>query len=170
MRTGTLTLFAFVTILALGIAAATGKDPGETTARAAFDRLKSLQGQWLLNGTEQVQSEFEVTAGGSVLLETLFPGTDKEMLTLYHLDGDDLVLTHYCVLGNQPRMKAAKLDGPNQLVFDFAGGTSLNPGLDTYMRDARITFHGEDRFVAEWSMYKGDDKVEVKSFDLVRKQ
>ncbi|MCK7511304.1 MAG: hypothetical protein MZV70_49445 [Desulfobacterales bacterium] len=52
-----------------------------------------------------VSVTYRITANGSVVLETLFPGTDHEMLTLYHLDNDRLGLTHYCAMGNQPRME-----------------------------------------------------------------
>jgi len=43
--------------------------------------------------------------GGTAVLERFtHPGSGgpQTMLTVYHLDGDDLLLTHYCVAGNQP--------------------------------------------------------------------
>ena len=46
---------------------------------------------------------YGVTAAGTAVMEALFPETDHEMLTVYHLEGNDLVLTHYCAMGNQPR-------------------------------------------------------------------
>jgi hypothetical protein len=74
--------------------------------------------------TDQVQSIIKVTAGGSVVHEILFPGQPQEMIAIYTADGPDLVMTHYCVLGNQPRMKADSKSPTNQIRFQFAGGAS----------------------------------------------
>jgi hypothetical protein len=40
-----------------------------------------------------------------------------EMVTVYHLDGKKLVLTHYCSGGTQPRVRSKGLKG-NVLAFD----------------------------------------------------
>src|SRR5262249_2697880 len=56
-----------------------------------------------------------------------------EMISVYTADGPDLILTHYCVLGNQPRMKADPDSPPNQIVFRFAGGSNLEPAKDKHM-------------------------------------
>src|SRR5262245_12866207 len=98
--------------------------PAKPGASAAFERLKSLAGTWKGTGghgdaQEPMTVTYKVTSGGSVVLETVAQGTEHEMITIYYLDGEDLVLTHYCALGNQPHMKAAaQSDG--KLVFSFA--------------------------------------------------
>ena len=51
------------------------------------------------------------------LVETIFPGSEHEMITVIHPDGDDLALTHYCMLGNQPQMKAAGKGEGNKVEF-----------------------------------------------------
>ena len=83
--------------------------------------------------TDKVVSVVKVTAGGSAVQETLFPGQPMEMVSVYHLDKGDLVMTHYCVLGNQPRMKADPKSPANQIHWVFAGGTNLDPAKDTHM-------------------------------------
>ena len=80
---------------------------------AGLEKLKKMVGTWVAadkdgKPTDQVVSVFKVTAAGSAVQETLFPGQPHEMISVYHLDGSDLVMTHYCMLGNQPRMRAAK--------------------------------------------------------------
>src|SRR5438270_13163403 len=93
------------------------KAPAPTTG---LDKLKKLAGTWVAaddkgQPTAQVVSVFKVTSNGSTVQETIFPGTGHEMVTLYHLDGPDLVLTHYCALGNQPHMKLDPAAPKNRL-------------------------------------------------------
>jgi hypothetical protein len=108
---------------------------------AALEKMKKLAGTWLVadkdgRATEQVASVIKVTAGGSAIHETLFPGQPMEMVSVYTVDGPDLIMTHYCVLGNQPRMKADAKSPANQIVFRFAGGTNLDPKKDKHMHEA----------------------------------
>src|SRR5262245_51575653 len=72
----------------------------------ALEKMKKLAGTWRLadkdgKPTDQIASIIKVTAGGSVVHETLFPGQPHEMVSVYAVDGPDLIMTHYCVLGNQ---------------------------------------------------------------------
>jgi hypothetical protein len=92
----------------------------------------------------QIASIIKVTAGGSVVHETLFPGQPHEMVSVYTVDGPDLIMTHYCVLGNQPRMKADPKSPANQIVFRFAGGTNLDPKKDKHMHEATLTIVDDD--------------------------
>jgi hypothetical protein len=117
---------------------------------AALEKMKKLAGTWLLAGkdgkpTDQIASVIKVTAGGSVVHETLFPGQPQEMVSVYTVDGADLIMTHYCVLGNQPRMKADPKSPANQIVFQFAGGANLDPKKDKHMHGATLTFIDDDR-------------------------
>ena len=127
-----------------------GAAPPAPATHAGLEKLKKLAGTWLVvdedgRPTDQVASVIKVTAGGSAVHETLFPGQPHEMISVYTTDGPDLVLTHYCVLGNQPRMKADPNSPPHQLVFRFAGGTNLDPAKDKHMHDATLTIVGDDR-------------------------
>ena len=96
----------------------------ETARHPGFDRLKSLEGTWTGRsgwdegadkGAGEVTVIYKVTAAGSAVQETLFPGTPHEMVTMYHMDGADLMLTHYCAAGNQPRMKLEPSADPGGL-------------------------------------------------------
>jgi hypothetical protein len=115
---------------------------------AALEKMKALAGTWLLTDegkpTDQIASIIKVTAGGSVVHETLFPGQPHEMVSVYTVDGPDLIMTHYCVLGNQPRMKADPKSPANQIVFRFAGGTNLDPKKDKHMHEATLTIVDDD--------------------------
>ena len=123
--------------------------PKPAPAHPQLDRIKKLAGTWVEadnqgKPTDKVVSVVKVTAGGSAVHETFFPGTPMEMLSVYHLDKGDLVMTHYCVLGNQPRMKAGPKSATNQIKWVFAGGTNLDPAKDTHMHGAVVTFVDED--------------------------
>jgi hypothetical protein len=136
-----------VLLLTLQLAAHSGEKTGNRPAvptNPAFETMKKLAGTWLAadkdgKPTDQVMSVIKVTAGGSAVHETLFPGQPHEMVSIYTLDGPDLVMTHYCVLGNQPRMKADAKAPPGQIVFRFAGGGNLDPKKDKHMHAATLT-------------------------------
>ncbi|SIO65026.1 hypothetical protein SAMN05444166_7539 [Singulisphaera sp. GP187] len=126
----------------------TGQRP-PVTANSDLEKMKKLAGSWLAadedgKPTDQVMSIIKVTAGGSVVHETLFPGQPHEMVSIYSVDGPDLVMTHYCVLGNQPRMKADRKSAANQIRFQFAGGSNLDPTKDKHMHEATLTMVDKD--------------------------
>src|SRR5438093_10184366 len=91
------------------------------TAADAFASIKKLQGDWhgpsMMKGMPPSHSVFRVTAGGSAVEEKIFPGTKMEMVSVYHMDKGDLLMTHYCMLGNQPRLRLnAKKSTARELV------------------------------------------------------
>ena len=120
-----------------------------TATNAGLEKLKKLAGTWLAadkdgKPTDQVASIYKVTSGGSVVHETIFPGQPQEMISIYTVNGPDLVMTHYCVLGNQPCMKADPNSSENQIVFQFNGGGNLDPKKDKHMHEATLTFVDDD--------------------------
>jgi hypothetical protein len=142
-----------VLVLTLPLVSRGGDEPGSKAPKAptnaALEKMKRLAGTWLLadkdgKPTEQIASVIKVTAGGSAVQETLFPGQPLEMVSVYTAEGPDLIMTHYCVLGNQPRMKADPKSPTNQIVFRFVGGTNLNPAVDKHMHEATLTIIDDD--------------------------
>jgi hypothetical protein len=126
-----------------------GANPAPAATNAGLEKMKKLAGAWLAvdkdgKPTDQVGSIIKVTAGGSAVHETIFPGQPQEMVSVYTVDGADLVMTHYCVLGNQPRMKADPKSPSNQIVFQFTGGGNLDPYKDKHMHEATLTFVDDD--------------------------
>lgn len=141
-----------------------------------LERMKKLAGTWVEAGkdgkpTDKVVSVIRVTAAGSAVIETLFPGQPHEMISMYHLDGKDLIMTHYCALGNQPRMKADPKSPANKIRFAFDGGTNLDPAKDKHMHEGTITFVDDDRIEICGSCWDGG-KPEQQNCDmkLVRKK
>lgn len=117
-----------------------------------FEFLKSLAGTW--TGSEATM-EFQVTAGGHAVVEREFVGTPMEMVTVYHMAAGQLVATHYCMLGNQPRFTASSDSGDNAVAFDCAG----TPGNEA-SHDAEHV-HG-------WAMKLGADGTLHYSAELVK--
>ena len=146
-------------------------DQSNLDSAAAFQRLKKLNGEW--TGTVESKQgpaavvSYHLTANGNTLMETLFPGSDHEMISMYYLDGKDLMLTHYCTMGNQPKMKLAQ-SKPDALTFDFAGGTNLDAKKDVHIHSGKIIFLGDDHLEAEWTVFQGDKQVGANRFFLTR--
>lgn len=138
---------------------ATPAGAGVPDAADPFERLKALAGDWedasgMPGGKGPVEVTYRVTGGGSAVVETLFAGTPHEMMTVYHRDGADLVLTHYCASGNQPRMRAKAPRGA-VLSFEFEGGTNFNPARDMHMHQAKLEFVSGDELKSQWVAWKG---------------
>jgi hypothetical protein len=142
----------------LAWAGADGKtaQKGSSNAGAAFEKLKSLAGQWEATSAKgKVTSSLEPVSNGTALLEKITVGGEGEMVTVYYLDGNRLVLTHYCAAGNQPHMQAEAFDSAsNKIKFDFAGATNLASAGAGHMHAAQITILGPDAFNADWTFYK----------------
>jgi hypothetical protein len=153
----------------------TGKQdaPAKKTV-PTIDSLKALVGTWVRadehgQPTDQVVSTYRVTAAGTAVVEVVFPGTDREMMTVYHQDGDDLMLTHYCAAGNQPRMKCRAGSDPNQLVFEFVDATNMRSMRDRHMHAGTLTIVDPRHIQATWQGYAEGAPAEAVTFDLVRR-
>lgn len=125
------------------------KDKAPAAPRPSLEQMKKLAGTWVAvdkdgKPTDQVVSVVKVIAGGSAVHETIFPNTPNEMVSVYIQDGDDLVMTHYCMLGNQPRMKADPKSPAGQIHFKFAGGTNVDPAKDKHMHDSTLIITDDD--------------------------
>ena len=155
---------------------ATDKLPKPPT-NAGLEKMKKLAGTWVAadkdgKPTDQVVSVIKVTAGGSTVHETLFPGQAMEMISVYHLDKGELVMTHYCALGNQPRMKADPNSPTNQIRWQFAGGTNLDPAKDMHMHEGTLTIVDEDHIEFAGVAWEGGKPSETHcgTMKLVRKK
>jgi len=145
-----------------------------TTPAAAFEALKSLEGTWDAKasspeGEFEGSEEFRVSAAGTVVMEIMNPGTPHEMINMYHLDGDDLMLTHYCAGGNQPRMRldASQLaDG--RMAFEFIDATNLDPQIDQHIHAARFDSVTSDRVEAAWIGWNEGSEASVMELVLTR--
>lgn len=136
-----------------------GVDP--ELAKTTFERFRVLAGDWEEKSSKGWTGDLSirVIGRGSAILCTssisAHPGADEGMATLMHLDRDRLLLTHYCVAGNQPRLAATRVgEGGNLVEFTFFDATNL-PSRDMGHMD-RVVFRLTDRdhFASRWAWYE----------------
>lgn len=141
--------------------------------KIGLDALKGFIGTWVAvdeNGqpTDQVMSVVRSTAGGSALIETMFPGQEHEMITMYYTREGHLMLTHYCGCTNHPILKASR--GENgALHFDCIGtGENFASCAKTpHMHDAVFKFDG-NRLNSKWRMLENGEFTHVGDFSLIK--
>ena len=145
-----------------------------TGAMTAFEKLKTLRGQWVAKGPQgTTYITYSPAASDSVLLESM--NGDKQntmaavyptMMSVYHLDNDRLVMTHYCGQGNQPRMRADKLEG-NRLLFSIIDVTNLPRPEASHMVAVTFTFKDARNFRQDW-INRAEGKEETWTFEFTR--
>jgi hypothetical protein len=129
-----------------------------TPARAAFDRIKSLAGEWNSKSTKgwTEKESYQVIAGGSVVMHLSYGAHPGEwMATMFHMDGEHLMLTHYCIARNQPRLRATEIsDDGSKITFTFHDATNL-PSRDKGHMDKHVMMlDGPDRMKTRWTWYQ----------------
>ena len=140
------------------LAAAPTAPATKESARQAFARLAELAGSWRGRSTKgwEDRVEMRLIAGGHVLQSTSFEAHPGEtMLTTYQLDGDRLLLTHFCVAGNTPRLVATAIEEEGRLVeLTFLDGANL-PSRETGHMD-RVVYRIPDRdhMISQWTWYQ----------------
>lgn len=173
-RFGTIAALAAV-IIVLGAATFTSRSSEARTTEKApkLDDIKKLVGDWVKIGAdgkpeEKIAITYRVTAGGSAVLETIFPGTDEEMISVYHEDKGRLVLTHYCMLGNQPHMVARAGDKDGVIVFDFESCGNLADPNAPHMHDSKMTIVDDRHFETSCGLFVGGKLKEKHDFKFAR--
>lgn len=134
----------------------------DTPAVSWLKKLKTLEGEWkgTTPGGKAVRLSYTTIAGGTAVMEVFgyADGGPGSMYTLYHLDGDHLMLTHYCVSNNQPRMRAElPSQDPNVLRFSFLDVTNLKSPQAGHMHRAMLRVIDENHIANEWT-YRKDEK------------
>jgi hypothetical protein len=144
--------------------------PAGTETKAAFEKLKSLAGDW--EGKDDMgmaaKTNFKVMISGTTVMETLSPTGmgGEEMLSLFNIDGDSISLLHYCPTNNQPRMRAAPPSGDiKELTFTFQGAGNL-PSEDVgHQHKLVLHFDDADHITETWTWRsKGKDTLMVIHF------
>src|SRR5690349_7224531 len=125
-------------------------------AAAAFARLKTLVGEWEADTQMgKAHVSYELIAGGTALVERFSAEKEPAMLTVYHFDGNRLMLTHYCTAGNQPRMQAGPFNPETgELEFRFLDATNLATPAAGHMHNAQMRIIDRDHFTSQWQFFE----------------
>lgn len=147
------------------------KPASEAQRAAMLDRVKSLAGTWEMTGPDGKTAtvEFGVTAAGSAVRETMLPGTDHEMVNMYHMDGDSLLVTHYCATGNQPRMRATTA-AADRIEFEFDSVTNMAAADQHTMANLAIVWVDPDHIRQEWRSSVAGKPTDPTVFELSRRK
>jgi hypothetical protein len=155
----------------------------KSDAQKSFDELKTLAGAWQGPVTtfpkmaemegDHVEVSLRVTSRGNALVHEMKgqgtpddPARYDHPVTMFYLDGANLLLTHYCDAGNRPRMRA-KVSADGKVVeFDFldvAGSTDYG-----HMDHAVFTVIDANHHTEDWTYMMPGDKPMHAHMDLQR--
>ena len=141
----------------------------KTKSEQAFDRLISLKGEWngQIDGVNTTLI-YTLTANGSALMEQCRPEKRPEMITMFTLDGDHLIATHYCSARNQPQMATPAItDVQKPLEFSLVGVTGLKSGDDFHNTGLTVIQEDNDHLTQEW-LYQHKGKTGKNIFHFTR--
>ena len=157
---------AFAVLIALFTAAAFA----QSDSHAAFEKLKSLEGSWA--GKAEGRSltvTFRVTSGGSAIMSEI--QGPENMISMFHLDGDRLMMTHYCATGNQPRMVGTMSPDGKTVTFNFLDATNVLSSQPGHMEGVVVTIIDANHHTEEWSFLDKDGAMHHhETFDLQRQK
>jgi hypothetical protein len=149
----------------------------QSPAQKSFDEMKGLAGEWegKLN-TVPADPKFagvparvslRVTSMGNAMMhEMQVQGRKDDPITMFYLDNDRLLLTHYCDAGNRPRMMGKLLPDGKTVEFEFLDIAGAD--VPEHMHHARFMAVDADHHMEEWTFMLGDKPVLVR-VDLHRK-
>jgi hypothetical protein len=141
----------------------------------SFDVLKKLVGNWEGTGKggdgkeTKASAVYELTSGGTALLQKLGPGSPHEMVSVYHKEGTGLGMTHYCALGNAPHMTLKKSD-EKSVAFEMAAPQGISSPKEPHMHAVTITWVDADHVREEWTHFADGVKKDSMVFTWSRKK
>ena len=176
--------FATITVilLTLSLTASPQSAANGPAPQPEFARLKSLAGIWRGHASAgphmdigSVRVSIRVTSGGDAIMHEMVPEArsddptrgDDDPITMLYIDGDRLMLTHYCDSGkNRPRMTGQLSSDGKTVAFEFldlSGETKLG-----HMHRALFTFVDADHHTEDWTFMPPSNTPATAHIDLVR--
>jgi hypothetical protein len=135
----------------------------QSDAQKSFDELKTLAGSW--EGTydgKPMQVSLRVTSMGNALMhEMRVAGREDDPITMLYIDGDRLLLTHYCDAGNRPRMAASMLPDGKTVDFHFLDVANFNDKQGGYMQHAMFTTLDANHHSEDWTFLAQGKPISV---------
>lgn len=163
-------ILAFCIAAMISVLPAYADDPqANDPAAIQFAKMTALVGTW--RNAERPDSalrvRFALTAGGTVLVESWERGSTPHSLTLYHRSGPDIIATHYCPQGNQPRLKSSATGPADRLNFSFLDATGLDDVGESHLVALGFDFSGAG-YLIRTERYISGQESEDTELRLVR--
>ena len=138
---------------------------------AELERVKTWVGRWegKSNGHGEEQSaaaEYKLTSGGSAVIETLFPGTPHEMVSVYYDKDGKLAMTHYCMLGNRPEFSLTGA-GPQRMDFSLDQSSPI-PAGEMHMHALSIALAEDGGMTQSWTLFENGQAKDTTNISLKR--
>ena len=142
----------------------------QSDAQKALDRFKAMEGTWVGKGAhgETAEVTYRPIAGATSVMADIKMG-DEAMTSLYYVDGQKLMMTHFCPSNNQPRMQAVISPDGKTVTFDFLDATNLASPQAGHMHKAVYIFADADHYNEDWT-WKHEGKDAHMQFEMQRKK
>jgi len=88
---------------------------------------------------------------------------------MYYVDGDRLLMTHFCPSNNQPRMKATISPDGKSVTFDFIDATNLASPQTGHMHKVVYVFGDADHYSEDWTWKHAESDTHFR-FEMQRKK
>lgn len=137
---------------------------------AVLGQLASLVGEWRgVGDSAGVSVTYTLVADGSALVEEFRPSQGSAMMTMFSVDGDHLLATHYCSAGNQPQMTTSALTRSpvRSLDFSLVRITGMKTTGDWHNTPLEVLLEDEDHFMQRWT-YLDQGKTGTRVFHFER--
>ena len=132
----------------------------QADAKKALAKLKTLSGSWQTT-IMGIPINFTIRAassGTAILHEgnTSGGGPPNHEITMFYLEGDRLLATHYCDAGNRSRWEGKM--SPDGKVIEFSFLDVVGPTRGGYLKDMVITMTDADHHIVAFTFVMPDGK------------
>jgi len=141
----------------------------QSDAQKSFDKLKTLAGSW--QGSYEgkpMQATLRVTSMGNAIEHEMKGDGPDDPITMFYLDGDRLLLTHYCDAGNRPRMAGKLSPDGKTLEFDLVDVGNYSSTQAGHMQHAVFNIIDANHHTEEWTFFLEGKPPMIAHLDLKR--
>jgi hypothetical protein len=140
----------------------------QSEAQKVLDHFKAMVGKWEGKSPKGQSSDvkYQLVAGGTAVMGESHM-IDDDMTSMFYVDGERLMMTHFCPSGNQPRMQATFSPDLKTVSFEFVDATNLPSPSAGHMRRAVYIFSDADHYSEEWT-WKQEGKESSFHYDMTR--
>lgn len=120
-----------------------------------LQKIKRLEGRWVgpdpWKKRENMIVEYKVISAGHAVVETIFPGTSREAVSVYSDKDGKLTVTHFGLMNKECPLEY-RFEKDNELIFMLAVGSGIKP-LEPHMHELAIKMVDDDHVIQRWTPY-----------------